>query len=85
MSEKICKTCQEWLKNKYGELYYTTPFSHCHHPEPRCRWCDEWRKLNVIYHGTAFWKTLNYLVKYGSDHPVEECPVCGRKFEREVE
>ena len=80
--QKLCKTCIEWLKNKYGESFYITPFSHCHHPEPPCRWCDEWRKLNVTYHGTPFWKTLNYLIN-ASDIPIAECPLCSKKFRKE--
>ena len=47
-----------------------------------CRWCDEWRKLNITWHGTPFWKTLNYLIN-ASDTPIGECPCCSKKFIKE--
>jgi hypothetical protein len=30
----LCWKCREFLINKWGDRYYTTPSNHCHHNEP---------------------------------------------------
>ncbi len=78
-NQGLCSECIEYMRNKYGDQYYVTPFSHCHHPEqkkPPCKWCEKLRNLKITYHGTPFWETLSYLILC-RDEMIKTCPVCG--------
>ena len=79
--QKLCKTCIEWLKNKYGVSFYITPFSHCHHPEPRCWWCEDWKKFEIGYINMGAYETTKKLIGLNPDDP--ECPICGKKLWKE--
>ncbi len=79
--QKLCPDCMRYLKNRWGDQYYITPFSHCHHPKepekPACKWCEEFRELKLTYHGTPFWERLSYLILCHAGGMIEKCPICG--------
>ena len=75
--QKLCKTCQDWLKKKYGDNAYSPPYQHCHHPEPMCL-CEKDGKSKYIRGITRFY--ANGVEPWEHVVELKECPFCGRKL-----
>jgi len=45
--QRLCKKCEQYLRDKYGPNFYMAPSNHCHHKEPEPCWCEEAVNLRI--------------------------------------